>query len=165
LTYPYLARMWAKKGADLRVQAPGKVEKCVLHGVRDAVHRQLLVTTGGHKRSADFLALLDEVERVFRPPAGDRPVVMVLDHDTTHVSRISRQGLTERAGWLRVEWLPLYTPELNEIERDWRHLKQHYLANQTFQGLADLDRRVHNAIDAINRSRSDNPCQELYRVA
>lgn len=147
------------------MQAPGKVEKCVLLGVRDAVRRQLLVVTSGHKRSVDFLALLDEVERAFRPLAGNRPVIMVLDHDTSHVSGISRQGLAERAGWLRVEWLPLYAPELNEIERDWRRLKQHYLANQSFQGLADLERRVHGAIDAINRSRCANPCQELNEPA
>jgi hypothetical protein len=31
-----------------------------------------------------------------------------------------------------VEWLPPYAPELNDIERDWRHLKCHYLAHQTF---------------------------------
>jgi hypothetical protein len=27
LTHPYLARCWARRGADLRIQAPGKAKK------------------------------------------------------------------------------------------------------------------------------------------
>ena len=27
LTHPYLARAWAKRGADLRIEAPGQSEK------------------------------------------------------------------------------------------------------------------------------------------
>lgn len=157
--------MWAKKGADLRVQAPGKAEKCVLLGVREAVHQQLLVVTREQKCSADFLALLEEVERVYRPSAGPRPVVITLDHGTIHVSGVSQRALAERADWLKVEWLPRYAPELNPIERDWRDLKQHYLANQAFQGLKDLESRVHRAIAAINGKRSGNPYQELCDVA
>lgn len=165
LTHPYLGYMWARKGTDLRVQAPGKAERCALLGVRDAACHRLLVLIRESKLSVDFLTLLDEVERVFRPAAAGRPVVMALDHGTIHVSGISRRGLAERADWLRVEWLPLYAPELNEIERDWRHLKQHYLANQAFQGLVDLKRRIRDAIDAINWSRGANPCRELGNVA
>lgn len=165
LTHPYLARIWAKKGADLRVQAPGKAEKCVLLGVREAVHWQLSVITRNSKCSADFLVLIEEVERVYRQPAGNRPVVMVLDHGTIHVSGISQRALAERADWLKVEWLPRYAPELNPIEHDWRDLKQHYLANQAFQGLNDLESRIHRAIDAINGKRSGNPYQELCGVA
>ena len=30
LTHPYLARAWAKKGADLRVPAPGQAQKIAM---------------------------------------------------------------------------------------------------------------------------------------
>jgi hypothetical protein len=32
LTHPYLARAWAKRGADLRVPAPGQAKKVALMG-------------------------------------------------------------------------------------------------------------------------------------
>jgi hypothetical protein len=52
----------------------------------------------------------------------------------------------EARPWLRVEWLPTFAPELNAIERCWRDLKRHYLANQTFRDGADLERRARAAV-------------------
>ena len=37
-------------------------------------------------------------------------------------------------------------PELNDIERCWRDLKQHYLANRTFADPDALDRVIHDAV-------------------
>src|SRR3712207_7273421 len=68
LTHPYLAHAWAKKGADLRVPAPGRAAKVAMLGVLDWARRDLLVQTSRSKRSADFLALLAEIDRRW----GDR---------------------------------------------------------------------------------------------
>ena len=43
LTHPYLARAWAKSGADLRVPAPGQAKKVAILGSLDHVTRQLIV--------------------------------------------------------------------------------------------------------------------------
>src|SRR5271165_5373725 len=40
LTHPYLARAWAKSGADLRVPAPGQAKKAAMLGSLDHVTRQ-----------------------------------------------------------------------------------------------------------------------------
>ena len=45
LTHPYLARVWAKAGADLRVPAPGQARKVAMLGSLDHVTRQLIVHT------------------------------------------------------------------------------------------------------------------------
>jgi hypothetical protein len=69
LTHPYLAylaRAWAKKGADLRVPAPGQAQKIAMMGSLDYARRKLIVTTSRTKRSADFIEHL----RAF---AGARP--------------------------------------------------------------------------------------------
>ncbi|HEY2134047.1 MAG TPA: hypothetical protein VGH36_13920, partial [Acetobacteraceae bacterium] len=44
LTHPYLARAWAKSGADLRVPAPGQAKKVAMLGSLDHGTRQLIVT-------------------------------------------------------------------------------------------------------------------------
>ena len=46
LTHPYLAHVWAKKGANLRVPAPGQRAKVAMLGVLDWAHRNLIVRTG-----------------------------------------------------------------------------------------------------------------------
>ena len=37
LTHPYLAHVWAKKGADLRIPAPGQSAKVAMLGVLEAM--------------------------------------------------------------------------------------------------------------------------------
>jgi hypothetical protein len=43
LTHPYLARAWAKSGADLRVPAPGQAKKVAMPGSLNHVTHELIV--------------------------------------------------------------------------------------------------------------------------
>jgi hypothetical protein len=67
LTHPYLARAWAKKGADLRVPAPGQAQKIAMMGSLDYAPRKLIVTTSRTKRSSDFIAHLQALDRLYGP--------------------------------------------------------------------------------------------------
>ncbi len=120
LTHPYLAHAWARRGADLRVQAPGQAKKVALMGMQDAATRELIVHTSKTKRSADFVALLETIDRRYGPQPGRtvKPPVLVLDNGPIHTSRLTTKALAARP-WLTVEWLPKYAPELNEIELAW----------------------------------------------
>ena len=159
LTHPYLAQAWAKRGADLRVPAPGQGAKVAMLGVLDWARRDLVVRTSRTKRSSDLAALLEELDRRWGPRPGEiaRPVVLVLDNGPIHTSKATRAALAERAHWLTVEWLPKYAPELNNIEPTWRDLKRHYLAHQTFTGPDDLDRAIHDAVTKLNAERNRDP--------
>src|SRR3954466_10950949 len=156
LTHPYLAHVWAKKGADLRIPAPGQSAKVAMLGVLDWAHRRLIVRTRRTKRSADSIALLEEIDRRYGPKLGVAltPIVLVLDNGPIHTSKMSRAALAARARWLRVEWLPQYAPELNDIEGVWRDLKRHHLAHQTFTGPDDLDRAIHEAVIKLDAERN-----------
>jgi hypothetical protein len=159
LTHPYLAHAWAKRGADLRVPAPGQAAKVAMLGVLDWARRDLVVRTSRTKRSSDVIALLAEIDRRWGPRPGQamRPVVLVLDNGPIHTSKATRAALAERAHWLAVEWLPKYAPELNDIEPTWRDLKRHHLAHQTFTGPDDLDRAIHDAVTKLNAERNRDP--------
>jgi hypothetical protein len=181
LTHPYLARCWARRGADRRVQAPGRAARCALPGVLDAATDELIVRTSATKRSADFIALLGDLDRRYGPAAAapaaaapaaaapaqeqaTKPVVPVLDHGSIHTGEASRAALAARP-WLTVEWLPKYAPALNPIERCWRDLKRHYLASQTFADADDLDRRVHQAVHRRNLERAPHLWPNLPQAA
>lgn len=155
LTHPYLARAWAKSGADLRVPAPGQAKKVAMLGSLDHVSRQMIVQTSATKRSSDFVAHLQQLDAAYGPKPGReaKPVVLVEDNGPIHTSKLSRTALADRAHWLTVEWLPKYAPELNDIEPAWRDLKAHHLAHQTFQDADALDQAIHNAVQARNQQR------------
>ena len=155
LTQPYLARAWAKSGADLRVPAPGQAKKVAILGSLEHATRQLIVHTSPTKRSSGFVAHLEQLDDLYGPKPG-RPaklVVLVEDNGPIHVSKLSRAALAARAHWLSVEWLPKYAPELNDIETVWRDLKAHYLAHQTFTDTEVLNRTIQNAVETLNVER------------
>jgi transposase len=157
LTHPYLAHAWVKKGADLRVPAPGQAAKVAMLGVLDWGRGELVVHTSAHKRSADFLALLANIDRRYGPrPGATKPVVLVLDNGPIHISKATRAALAARRHWLKVAWLPKYAPELNDIERVWRDLKRHHLAHQTFTGPEDLAGAICEAVMMLNTKRRHN---------
>jgi len=159
LTHPYLARAWAKRGADLRVPAPGQSKKVAMMGTLDWTRRKLIVTTSRTKRSTDFIAHLQVLDHLYGPRPGvpGKPVVIVLDNGPIHVSKATTAALAARAHWLTVEWLPKYAPELNDIEIVWRDLKAHHLAHQTFTDPEALDRAIQTAVTALNHERSVDP--------
>ena len=113
LTHPYLARAWAKAGTDLRVPAPGQAKKIAMLGSFDDL-TQLIVHTSPTKRSSDFVAHLEQLDRLYGPKPGQpiKPVVLVEDNGPIHTSKLSLAALATRAHWLIVEWLSKYAPEL-----------------------------------------------------
>jgi hypothetical protein len=159
LTHPCLAHAWAKRGADLRVPAPGRAAKVAMLGVLDRARRDLLVRTGRTERRSDSIALLAEIDRRRGPTPGEviRPVVLVLDNGPTHTGKATRAALAGRTHGLAVEWLPKHAPELNGIEAVWRDLKRHHLAHRTFTGPVGLGRAIHDAVAALNAERSHHP--------
>lgn len=166
LTHPYLAHVWAKRGQNLRVPAPGQAQRRALLGAFDAGQRELLVVTSARKRSGDFLLLLERLDRLYGPAPGRlvRSVVLVLDNGPIHTSRATTKALAARP-WLRVEWLPKYAPELNAIERCWRDLKRHFLAHQTFACADRLDTAIHQAVAELNRERQPQTWSVLCKAA
>ena len=165
LTHPYLARAWARRGADLRVQAPGQARKRALLGFLDCAAHKLIVNTSATKRSTDFIAALGRLDTIYGPCPGrpEKPVTLVLDNGPIHTSKASRAALAERR-WLTLEWLPKYAPELNDIERSWGDLKRHFLAHQTFANTDHLDRAIHQGIAEMNQERRPPVCTN-FRIA
>ena len=156
LTHPYLARAWAKRGADLRVPAPGQAKKVALVGSLEHTTRRLIVHTSRTKRSSDFIAHLEQIDRLHGPKPGrlTKPVVLVEDNGPIHTSKATLAALDARKHWLTVEWLPKYAPELNDIEVVWHDLKAHHLAHKTFTDVTALDHEIHVAVQALNEERN-----------
>jgi transposase len=166
LTHPYLAYVWARRGQDLRVPAPGQAQRRALLGALDTARRALIVISSPTKRSADFITLLEQLDRLYGPTIGRamRPVVLVLDNGPIHTSKATARALEARP-WLTVEWLPKYAPELNAIEHCWRDLKGNFLAHQTFTSADELDAAAHRAVADLNRERQTQTCSGLGKAA
>jgi hypothetical protein len=78
-THPYLAHCWAKRGLDLRLEAPGQAKRRAMLGAFDAARSKLLVHTSATKRSSDFVGLLDAIGQTYGERERLKPLVVVMD--------------------------------------------------------------------------------------
>jgi hypothetical protein len=128
-------------------------------GALDWAKRHLMVHTSRTKRSTDFITLLETID-IYGPKPGvqtERPVVLVLDNGPIHTSKATRKALAARAHWLRIEWLPKYAPELNDIEVVWRgraEAKAKELASRNPTRVSLLA-RLQKLIDSYNAGSLD----------
>ena len=132
-------------------------------GVAHHVTRRLIVHTSLTKRSSDFIAHLEQLDRLFGPqPARQaKPVVLVEAMVDPHQQTLARRpGRPRTLAHRRVA--AEIRPELSEIEPVWRDLKAHHLAHQTFADLPALDQAIHDAVIDLNRERIPIrwPCQK-----
>ena len=85
--------------------APGQAKKVALIGSLDHVARRLIVHTSPTKRSSDFIAHLEQLDRLYGPRPGrpTKPVVLVEDNGPIHVSKATLAALDARKHWLTVD--------------------------------------------------------------
>jgi len=147
LTFPIRA-CWMKRGQQMRL-ATGPEQRSYLHLIggynwrTDQIHA-LPVETKNSQFFIQFLELL----LVHHYPT--QSVILVMDNASYHHSAATRAALDLFAHRLHVIWLPLYSPDLNLIERFWRHLKDLACANKLHLDLPALSLSVSRILSAQN---------------
>jgi len=79
------------------------------------------------------LAMNHHLSEIGSQVGADAHAVVILDGAGWHKS----QGLVVPAN-ITLLALPPYSPELNPVERIWRYLRSHWLANSIFRSLAEI---------------------------
>jgi transposase len=147
--HPTLCRMWARKGRQPQVPAPGKNEKRVVYGGVDYATGRITYTIAATKSGAHFLAFLVALVAVY---AG-RKIRLVCDNGRFHTTKAVQAWLEANRERIQVYWLPPYGPSLNLIERLWGHLKRTALANVLFVTIDDLVRAFRKGVTRVNGRR------------
>jgi transposase len=141
--------MWARKGHQPQVPAPGKNEKRVVYGGVDYATGRITCTVAATKSGAHFLAFLVALVAAY---AG-RKVRLVCDNGRFHTTKAVQAWLEANRDRIEVYWLPPYCPSLNLIERLWGHLKRTALANVLFVTIDDLVRAFRRGVTRVNGRR------------
>jgi transposase len=141
--------MWARKGHQPEVPAPGKNEKRVVYGGVDYATGRITYTIAPTKNGAHFLAFLVALAAAY---AG-RKIRLVCDNGRFHTTKAVTAWLDANRDRIEVYWLPPYCPSLNLIERLWGHLKRTALANVLFVTIDDLVRAFRKGVTRVNGRR------------
>jgi transposase len=147
---PGLSRMWARKGQQPRIPAAGQNQRLPVFGSLDALSGRLLAHTAMGKNSAAFRTHLELLLRTY---AG-RHIFLFLDNCSIHHAKHIQRFLADHRRALTVIWNAAYTPELNLIERYWKHLKEKAIHNYYFETQAALEQAVRDAVRHLNGSKT-----------
>jgi transposase len=141
--------MWARKGHQPEVPAPGQNEKRVVYGGVDYATGRIIYTIAATKSGTHFLAFLVRLVAAY---AG-RKIRLVCDNGRFHTTKAVQAWLETNRDRIEVYWLPPYCPSLNLIERLWGHLKRTALANVLFETIDDLVRAFRKGVTRVNGRR------------
>jgi transposase len=143
--HPRLTRVWRRRGTTLRVPAAGEDARFTVYGALDYASGRLIWQTAPRKDGATFVAFLDHLAAAL--PTGQ--VLVVLDNVGYHKSHAARRWWVAHHARLRPLWLPAYAPQLNLIERVWRHLKDKLGNHRWWADLPALERATGLLLDAL----------------
>ncbi len=105
-------------------------------------------TRAGNYTTEALIAFLRDLKRHFR---GQR-VILLWDGLPAHRGRRMRAYVARQRGWLRVERLPGYAPELNPVEPLFGNVKGRELANHCAPDLATLAAALRLGMGRVRHS-------------
>jgi hypothetical protein len=95
-----------------------------------------------------LIGVLGELRRFL----GGQKATLLWDGLPAHRSNLMKAWIASQRGWLVVERLPAYAPELNPTEGLWSSLKAVELANLCGPTLAEVIAQAHRGIDRVRRT-------------
>jgi len=147
LRFPIRA-CWMKVGQQKQIKAFVSPNRSYhLIGAQDWLTDRVYTLKVERKNSQTFIQFLEYLLVQCFP---DDKVILVLDNASYHKSKATLATFSLFEPRVRVVWLPKYSPDLNPIERFWRHLKDLAAANKLDQSLDNLAHRVDEIIDCQN---------------
>ena len=152
---PSVRRTWAPKGETpvlIHAFNWSKLSICAALGYRWDGRRTRLYfqTREGNYNAESLIAFLEDLKRHLR----GQKAALVWDGLPAHKSFEMKQYLKSQRGWLTVERLPGYAPDLNPVETLWGNIKGRELANRCAKDLAELDGAIRSGLTRVGSSQT-----------
>jgi transposase len=143
--------MWHRKGRQPRVCTPGKNRKQYVFGAIDYKSGKFFYHMQDTNNQWGCLVIVQQLVAWAR--SMRIPVLLVWDNSRTHTAKRLQAYLDqpEVKRWLKIVWLSTYSPDLNDIERLWRHLKRTGVANYLFHSFEDFRTHLLKVLASVNK--------------
>lgn len=154
---PTLRKCWTKRGQQRRIHAAvGKPPAHQIFGGFDWQDGTIAWTLSKRRNGDQFVHWLEHLMVNCYPT---EQVVLILDNASFHHSSAARAAISLYESRLLVIFLPPYAPNLNPIERYWRHLKDKVCAHKLYASMDVL----RDAIVKELQCQNDTSYQYRYR--
>lgn len=132
-----LAYSWGPKGVAIEIKNKGRHGRVNLMGVYEVGSGEFFYRMTFFKINAlRFKRFLCCLKRAFKTDK----IIIIADNASFHKAKWFTQWW-KSLNWLRIEFLPAYSPDFNPIERLWKWIKQKYTHNKCWASKKEL--RIH----------------------
>ena len=125
---------WIRKGQQRRLKTNSGRQRLNLHGAINAESMEMTVIESESINRDSTIQLLEMLDKKYDYA---KEVIVILDNARYHYSQEIRE-LVEQSPRLKLVYLPVYSPELNLIERVWRFFKKKVLYNKYYENLDEF---------------------------
>ncbi|ELP9316540.1 IS630 family transposase [Salmonella enterica] len=143
---PKIGADWMPKGQQKRIATPGQNQKHYLAGALHSGTGRVHYVSGSSKSSDLFISLLETLRRTYR---RTKTITLVADNYIIHKSRKVERWLEENPKF-RLLFLPMYSPWLNPIERQWLSLHETITRNHQCRYMWQLLKQVAQFMNAAS---------------
>ncbi|EBX2422509.1 TPA_asm: IS630 family transposase [Salmonella enterica subsp. enterica serovar Enteritidis] len=143
---PKIGADWMPKGQQKRIATPGQNQKHYLAGALHSGTGRVHYVSGSSKSSDLFISLLEMLRRTYRRA---KTITLVADNYIIHKSRKVERWLEENPKF-RLLFLPMYSPWLNPIERQWLSLHETITRNHQCRYMWQLLKQVAQFMNAAS---------------
>lgn len=125
--------------------AAGTDQRRAVFGAVDYASGQVVWQLAERKGGEGFAAFLAQLAQTW----PEDHLVLVMDNVSYHRAPAVRRWWVEQAGRITPLWLPVYTPNLNLMERVWRFLKQKLACHRFWNNVTGLAAAARTLLDGI----------------
>lgn len=119
-----------------------------------------LVTS--QEKTFNNMTFLQFLEKLLQYRDPDRKMVVILDNARWHHAKALTPWLTEHHEIFQLDFLPPYSPDINNIERLWKLTKKFCTYNRYFATLDDMGETVFHQFDIW--SQPNDTLRRLYAI-
>jgi transposase len=159
-----LAYSWGPKGEKTEVENYGRHGRVNLMGAFElgtgAFYGVLTQFRVNAMRFRRFLCHLKHAMQTDK-------IMLICDNASFHKAKWLTEWVTTQKEWLRLEFLPAYSPDFNPIERLWRWIKSEYMHNRCWKSLAHLKTYLVKVMEKIEQKPAELTSvmrQEIQRL-
>jgi transposase len=145
-----LSYSWGEKGKPIPIKNKGRHGRVNLMGAYEVGSGEFFYMFTTMKVNAlRFKRFLCCLKRKFR----DDKIIIIADNASFHKAKWFR-AWWESTDWLKMEFLPAYSPDFNPIERLWKWIKKEYTHNMCFASKAELKRHLIKKLALMTEDKS-----------
>lgn len=147
-----LAYTWGLKGEKVEIKNYGRHGRVNLMGAFELGAGVFYgVLTRFRVDACRFRRFLCHLKREMR----DDKFILICDNARFHKAKWLSEWLETQKDWIRLEFLPAYSPDFNPIERLWRWIKSEYTHNRCWENQTQLSTDLKHMLQKLSDRKSE----------